>query len=164
MRLAGSAFENVENDPHAIWQAIVLVLAAGLARGAGAYATEGVAGLVGSTVVAVVLWLVAGLLIWGVGVKRFGCTSDYPEVLRTLGFAATPLLVLALGAFDLGPLRTPLWVGAHAWATLALTVATREALDVSMSKALAVCLLALAVGFAVLALIGMIFVEWGAFD
>ena len=47
---------------------------------------------------------------------------------------------------------------------LALAIATREALDVSTSKALGICVLALAVGFAVIALMGLLVVEWGAFD
>ena len=43
---------------------------------------EGLVGLIGSPLVAVVVWLSAGVLIWGVGVKRFHYSADYPELLR----------------------------------------------------------------------------------
>ncbi|MBW2267385.1 MAG: YIP1 family protein [Deltaproteobacteria bacterium] len=162
--LAPEVFRDIERDPRALVQAAAVVVAAGAARGIGAFSDEGRAGLVGSAVVAVATWLLAGTLIWLVGVKRFACRSELPEVLRTLGFAAAPLLLLALGALPLGPAHPWLWVGAHVWATLALAVATREALDVGVHRALAVCVLALAVGFALLALMGVLVAKWGAFD
>jgi hypothetical protein len=109
-------------------------------------------------------WLLAGTLIRTIGVRLFACSASLPEVLRSLGFATAPLLLLALGALPLGPARDWLWVGTHIWATLALGIATREALDIDTRRALAVCVLALAVGFAALALMGMLVGKWGAFD
>lgn len=158
MRLAGAAFEDVESDRRAMGQAAAVVLAGGLARGVGAYPAEGSVALLGSPVVAVIVWLCAGALIWGVGVKRFHYDADYPELVRTIGFAAAPLLFLALAALPLGPLEAMIWVGAHVWATLALIVAVREALDVPLERAVVVCALALAVTLGTLFVVGLLFV------
>ena len=164
LALRGEAFRDVEHHPEALLQSAALVGVAGLARGVGAFASEGMVGLVGSVLVALAVWACAAVLIWGIGVKRFGYTADFPEVLRTIGFAAAPLLFLVLGALPLGVAGTVLWVGCHAWATAALAVAVREALDVTSARALMVCLLALAVTLGVLFVMGILVVEWGAFD
>ncbi|MDJ0849975.1 MAG: YIP1 family protein [Myxococcota bacterium] len=156
--LRGAAFESVEEDPNSIVQAAALVVGAGLARGVGAFASEGWPALLGSPVVAVVVWLACGVLIWGIGVRRFGYASDYPELLRTIAFAAAPLLLLAACALPLGGLVTALWIGAHAWATLALVVAVREALDVPLDRALLVCALALGVTLGLIFILGFLFV------
>lgn len=159
--LEARAFEDVERDAGALGQAGLLVLLAGLARGTGVLEREGLIGLLGSPVVAVVVWLVASLLIWGIGVRRFAYSSDYPELVRTLGFAAAPLLLLALSALPLGAFEPVLWVGAHAWASAALLVAVREALDVPMSRALVVCALALGVTLALFFAAGLLFTDFG---
>ena len=54
---------------------------------------------------ALLLWCVATTLVWAIGVRRFHYTSSYPELLRTLGFAAAPLLADApvLPAFEATP-------------------------------------------------------------
>ncbi len=158
LRLEGRAFESVEEDPNAMPQAAAVVVVAGLARGVGALASEGWPALIGSPVVAVVVWLASGVLIWGIGVRKFHYTSDYPELLRTTAFAAAPLLVLAGCALPLGGLSTWLWLGAHAWATLALVVAVREALDVPLDRALVVCALALGVTLGLLFVLGFLLV------
>lgn len=150
LRLGGEAFEDVELDAHAMGQAIAVVVIAGLARGVGAFAAEGWAGLFGGAVLGLAVWLCAGVLIWGVGVRRFGYNADFPELLRTIAFAAAPLVFLALCAAPLGGLEVWLQIGVHSWATLALVVAVREALDVSWNRALVVCSLALALTLGVL--------------
>ena len=73
-------------------------------------------------------------------------------------------LVLALRALPLGAADSLIWIGAHAWATLALATAAREALDINTGQALVVCLLSLIAGFALLVVVGMLVGHWGAFD
>jgi hypothetical protein len=157
LRLDGSVFEDVENDPGAMGQATLLVIAAGLARGVGALPEEGVWALVGSPLVAIATWLGGSVLIWGIGVKRFEYTSDYPELLRTLGFAAPPLLFLVLCALPIGVVALWVWFVAHAWATLVMVVAVREALDVTGIRALIVCALAFGVTLMLLFVVGLLF-------
>jgi hypothetical protein len=158
LRLGGEAFEDVELDPHAMGQAIAMVVIAGLARGLGAFEAEGWAGLLGGAVLGLAVWLCAGVLIWGVGVRRLGYDADFPELLRTIAFAAAPLVFLALCAAPIGGLELWVQIGAHSWATLALVVAVREALDVSWNRALVVCTIALALTLGVLFVVSFLFV------
>ena len=61
------------------------------------------------------------------------------ELLRTIGFAAAPGLLLALGA--LPGLAVPIFVMAPLWMLAAMIVAVRQALDyTSTIHAVAVCL------------------------
>ncbi len=158
LRLEGAAFGDVERDRGAMGQAAAVVVAAGFARGLGVLQDEGVVGLIGSPIIAIAVWLSAGVVIWGIGVQRLHYSADYPELLRTIGFAAAPLLLLALGGPPIGVLRHWLWVGAHVWATLALVVAIREALDVPLTRALVVCALALGVTLATLLVVSFLLV------
>ena len=161
LRLDARVFSEVEADPSALAQATVLVVLGGIARGVGAIAEEGLPGILNGTLFGVAIWLAAAALIWAIGVRRFEYTSSYRELLRTLGFAAAPLVFLALCALPLGPLADVVWSIAHAWAILALVVAAREALDVSTQQALVVCVLSLLVALALLFLLGILFVGRG---
>jgi hypothetical protein len=158
LRADSSVYEEVEHDRSALWQAGVIVLLGGLARGIGAFSVEGWPGVVGSVVSGVVFWLVTALLLWGAGVRRLHANSDYLELLRTLGFAATPLVLLALGAVLPHPLQVTLSLAAHAWAVGLMVLALQVALDVSLQRALLTCALALLVVFLVMALFGLLLV------
>jgi hypothetical protein len=158
LRLGGAAFADVELDRHAMGQAISMVVIAGLARGVGAFEAEGWVGLFGGAVVALAVWLCAGVLIWSVGVRHFGYDANLPELLRTIGFAAAPLVFLALCAAPLEGLEVWVQLGAHTWASLALVVAVREALDVSWNRALVVCALTLALTLGLLFVVSFLFV------
>ena len=161
MKLDARVFSEVEDDRAALLQASAVVLVGGLARGVGAVGEEGLVGIVGSTLAGVVIWLAAAALIWAIGVRRFEYTSSYPELLRTLGFAAAPLLWLCLCALPMGSVATVVWAVVHTWSILALVVAAREALDVSTQQALVVCVLSLLAAFALLFLLGILFVGRG---
>jgi len=161
--LDGATYEEIENDTSALIGAIVVVTLAGIARGVGIPAASPVREIIGSGLAGLIIWLVAGLLIWAIGVRRMGYTSSYPELLRTIGFAALPLLLLFMGALPLGAAAKPVWIVAHGWALLALIVAMREALDVSNVTAVVVCLLALATAAAVVAGMGtVLLLAWPA--
>lgn len=149
-------FDEVEGDPGALRQAVWVVLAAGLASGVfGLSAEGGGPGVVRSLAGAIVLWLVATGLLASVGVRWLHGTTDFREMLRTLGFAAVPLWFLA-PAFLLED-RAHAAVGAlvHAWAVGAAVVAVRQALDVSTARALAACGLSLALAIGLILLLGL---------
>lgn len=158
LRLDASLYEEAEGDPGALVQAALVVALGGAARGVGFFPDEGWAGLFGSTVAGLLMWLVAACTIWAIGVVRLGGTSDYPELLRTLGFAAAPLVWLALCALPLGMVSTGIWWLAHGLAIVAMVAAIRAALDVTTERALLVCLLALGMGLVVLFVVGLLFV------
>ena len=104
------------------------------------------------------------MLVHTVATRFMGARVALGSVLRAFGFAATPLLLLALGALPLGAADGAVWVAAHAWATLAMLVAARATLGLEARRALLACAIAIAIGFACTALLGAFVVEWGAFD
>ena len=148
-------FDEVERDPHALIQAAWIVIGAGVARGLFGIATETNPGLVGSLAGAIVLWLLATGLLATVGVRWLHGTSDFREMLRTVGFAALPLWFLAPVSLLGGPARVALAVLVHVWAVGAAVVAVRQALDVGTGRALATCALALVVALGLLLLLGV---------
>jgi len=157
LRLDASVFAEVARDPRALAQAAALVGIGGLARGLGAFPQEGWIGLLGSPVVAVLVWLVGGLLIWGIG-ARMGQAPDLPELLRSLGFAATPFALLPVAALAPPPWVAVWWALVHAWGTLALAIAVREAFGIPTGKALVICLVALFSTLALLFVAGLVLV------
>jgi hypothetical protein len=67
-------------------------------------------------------------------------SSDYKELLRTLGFASAPNTLAVLGGIPaLGGLVT---LVAWLWGLAAFVVAVRQALDVTTGRAIWVCVLA----------------------
>lgn len=152
LKLDPTVFEEVEHDEGALPQAAGVVALAAVARAltGGGVVAGFVAGFVG--------WVVATALIWLIGVRIFKHTSDFLELLRTLGFASAPQIVLVLVALPLGPLSALIALAVLAFSIAAFVIAVRQALDVTTGRALLVCVLAfvlnVAVGF-VLAGLGL---------
>jgi hypothetical protein len=140
IRLEADVFKEVEHDEAAMLQAAGVVVLAALARGLGLAAVGG--GLFSGVLGGILGWFVGSALIWFVGVRWFEHESDYPEILRTLGFASAPQLLLVAGVLPIGPLRGILALVVAVWSIAAWVVAVREALDVETSRAISVCLLA----------------------
>ena len=99
-------------------------------------------------------WLMSTALIWLIGVKIMGGASDYVELLRTMGFASAPKVLLLLGVLPLGPLAYLLGAGVTVLTTIAAILAVRQALEVTTGRAIVVCVVALVASFAVAAAIG----------
>jgi hypothetical protein len=167
-RLVGAAlldpatFEEVEADRSATPQALAVVVFSSVAAAIGArggapaaawsfFATAGV--------IALMTWAAFALLMFEVGSRILPTPEtrvDPGELLRTLGFAATPGLIQAFGVIP--ELRRPAFVLAICWACAASVVAVRQALDyTSTGRALAVCVLGLALALAMAAVMGMLF-------
>ncbi len=155
MRLDASVFEEVEHDAGAFAQAAAIVALGGVARGVASIAESGSAGLFVGLVTGVVLWLATSAVVWVVGVRTFAYTSDYRELLRTLGFAAAPLVLLVFCALPFGFVSTLFWWVAHGLAVAAFVLAVRQALDIDTSRALVVCVLAVGLGVVLLFLLGL---------
>jgi len=152
--LDGRVFDEVEADPEGLLQAACVVLVAGLARGVFSLSGESGPAFVPSLAGAIVLWLLATGLLASVGVRWLHGTSDFHEMLRTLGFAAMPLWLLAPASFLPDPARLGGELLLHAWAIAAAVVAVRQALDVGTARALLACGLALAAAAGLLVLLG----------
>jgi hypothetical protein len=140
--LDATVYAEVEHDPPALLQAAVVVTGAGVARGLVALATDDPFGITASLAIAWVSWAIVTALLWLVGVVFDHDTSTFFELLRTVGFAAAPLLLLVLAAIPFlaaPPVVLALKAATHVAAGVALVVAAREALDVSTARSIAIC-------------------------
>lgn len=152
-RLDASVFEEVEHDPSAMGQAAGVVALAALAQGIAALPVLGALGLVGAVIGAFLGWLVGTAVIWLIGVRILGHSSNYAELLRTLGFASVPQLLMILGILPLGPLHVLLQIAVGVLLLVAYVVAVRQALDVTTGRAIVVCLLSIVVQALLISLI-----------
>jgi hypothetical protein len=162
-----SLYEEVEHDSSATSQAMQVVLIVALASGIGGALwklltlnpIDAVSGLVGGILVAVLGWLAWALVTYIIGAKVFGGTATYGEMLRTLGFAQSPNVLLVfmgvLGAIPLigGLLRLALLI----WVLLAGLIAIRQALDVGTGKAVLTAIIGWIVMFIIVAIVASIF-------
>jgi len=139
LMLDASVYDEVEHDADALPQALGVVAVAALCAGIGG-AGEGAGGVLGGVFAAVVGWLVSAGVIWLVGVRLFEHTSDYGELLRTIGFAQAPQIALLLASIP--ALGVVVRIVVLFWGLAAYVVAVRQALDVETGRAVMVCVLA----------------------
>jgi hypothetical protein len=135
LTLDAQVFEEVERDRDAMWQAAAVVGLAAVAEGIGfpVRALGLVSGFLG--------WLVSTAVIWVIGVRILEHRSNFQELLRTIGFASAPKVLLVLGLL-LGPLRPLLLLFVLFLVVVAFVVAVRQALDVPTGRAVAICVVA----------------------
>jgi hypothetical protein len=144
LRLDAAIFDEVEHDATALGQATGVVVIAALATAIGAAGREGNA--VGGMLGALVGWVISTAFVWVVGVFWMKHTSDFRELLRTLGFASAPNMLAFVTAIPgIGGL---LGLVVGAWGLAAWVVAARQALDVTTGRAVLVCVLAVLVNVA----------------
>lgn len=139
LMLDATVYDEVEHDADALPQALGVVAVAALCAGIGG-AGAGVGGVLGGVFAAVIGWLVSAGVIWLVGVRLFEHTSDYGELLRTIGFAQAPQIALLLASIPV--LGVIVRIVVLFWGLAAYVVAVRQALDVETGRAVLVCLLA----------------------
>jgi hypothetical protein len=147
-RLIGSAqlnaqsYEEVETDPSASVQALVVVLLSSLAAALGAGIRD-----LGSTLtllfVAILSWIIWVLLTLIIGTHLLPeekTRANFGQLLRTTGFSSTPGI---LRIFGLVPFVGHLiFAAATIWMLFSFVIAVRQALDyTSTARAVAVCLL-----------------------
>ena len=149
IRLDATVYEEVEHTPDAMSQAVAVVALAAVAQTVG---VPGSAGIVGGLLGGFIGWAISTGVIWVIGVKLLDHTSDYPELLRTLGFASAPQLLYAFGALPLGPGAPVLAVAITVLGLCAWVIAVRQALDTTTVRSVVICLLAQIPGLVLLAL------------
>jgi hypothetical protein len=139
--LDADLYEEIESDPRSGWQALVVVTCVSIAGGLGAGWPHP-----GSIVLGALI-LFAGWVGWAVvsnwlGTRFFpepGTDTNLMEMVRTLGFAATPGL-LALLALPFPQARMSVFSMALLWMMAATVMAVRAALDyASTARAVVVC-------------------------
>jgi len=144
-----ATYEVVEADRPATYQALSIVLLSSLAAGIGAGGADGpsLGNIALLTVVALASWLAWAGLILQIGGRLFPelhTRVDYGQLVRTIGFAATPGLIQVMGLFT--SIRPLVFVIAWVWMLAAMIVAVRQALDYRSTRhAIAVSVIALGV-------------------
>ena len=161
-RLLGAAtlnratYESVEADSGATGQAAAVVILAAVAASVGEWGESSLAAIAIRVVIGVVSWAAWASVIAQVGgrlLPEAETRVSWPELLRTLGFGASPGLLLVLaGAPAVGEaIAWAVWL----WMFAAMVVAVRQALDFQgTGRALLVCLIGAIVGLAVAAALG----------
>jgi hypothetical protein len=143
--LDAATYEQLEVNKHATFQAFLVVVLSSLAAGVGAgfHRGAGVAPFATFTAVALVTWVAWAYITLQVGTKVLPVTttrSDVGELLRTLGFAASPGLLQVFGVIP--GVTIPVFALTAVWMFAAMVIAVREALDYeNTGRALIVCAL-----------------------
>lgn len=168
-RLVGAAmldratYEEVEADRSATPQALAVVVFSSLAAGIGARGLSGgsetLAFFATASVIALLAWVAWAIVTFEIGSRLLPTPDthvDPGELLRTLGFAATPGLIQVFGVVP--GAMVPVFVLAIGWALVASVVAVRQALDyTSTTRALAVCGLGWILSLAIAVVLGLVF-------
>jgi hypothetical protein len=145
--LDASTYEVVEADRRATPQAVGVVVLSSLAAGFGAGGWNGpsVTTLLAVTGLALISWIAWVFLILEIGSRILGEPRTRVttfELLRTVGFAASPGLLQVFALFP--TLTVPVFAGTWLWMLAAMVVAVRQALDYSSTRrALLACAMAL---------------------
>lgn len=148
-------YEEVEADRGALGQAALVVVLSSLAAGVGGAAEGGIPGLLVLALAALAGWFIWAWLIWIIGTKLLPepqTSADTGEMMRTLGFAASPGLIRFLGIIPV--LAVIVNIIAGIWMLVATIIAVRQALDYrSTWRAVGVCLVGWIVQILVLAVV-----------
>ena len=152
-------YEGIEADRSATGQAMVVVVLSSLAAGLGAGGLEGptLTLLVAFTLLALATWIAWAVLILEVGgrhLRQRDTRVDLGELLRTVGFAASPGVFQIFGLIP--EVRTFVFAASWLWMFAAMVVAVRHALDLtSLGRAMFVCAVALVVVLGTAIVVGL---------
>jgi hypothetical protein len=127
-----ATYEEVEHDNDATGQAAVVVVIVAICTAIGAV-WRGGPSIIGGPISAVLGWLLWSAVTYVIGDKLLGGTATWGELLRTIGFAQSPGVLMIFGIIPLlgGPIRVVVAI----WLLIAGVIAIRQALDFSTGKA-----------------------------
>ncbi len=136
-RLESQVYEEVEHDQSATGQAMLVVAIGAVAASIGAL-SGGLNAFFALFVIALVGWAVYAYVAYWVGTTIFKgpeTSADWGELLRTLGFASSPRVLLILGIIPVVGLF--IWPLVFVWWVVATVIAIRQALDFDTWRAIA---------------------------
>ena len=142
-KLDVNLYEEVEADKSTMSQAIVVVVISNLAVGIGRFGDIDLFGIVVFTIMSLAGWFIWAYITYIVGTKLLPqpqTKADHGELLRTIGFSASPGVLRALYFIPvIGPFIT---FAANIWMLVAMVIAVRQALDYdSTLRAVGVCVI-----------------------
>jgi hypothetical protein len=111
------------------------------------------------SIVSLIAWAAWALVIFEIGARLLpepDTRVDVGELMRTIGFAATPGLLRVLGVMSAA--TVPVFAVTAVWMLAAMIVAVRQALDFhSTARAVAVCCLGWVLAIAIAMVLGLFF-------
>lgn len=139
--LNASVYRDVAQDRAAAGQALLVVVAASIAAGIGGL-HAGATGLIVGLLASLIGWVVYAVAVYWIGSSLFGARrapGRWGGVVRTLGFASSPRLLLFLGFIPVFGII----VGAVvlAWTLVTTIVAIQEALNLDIGEAVVTAVL-----------------------
>lgn len=143
-------YEEVEHDESLTVQAGMVVIIVAVARGIGGIGGAET-GIIGGVLAALFGWLLWAGVTYLVGDKLLGGTATWGELLRTLGYAQAPGVLLILGFLPL--IGWLVGVLVFFWLLATGIVAIRQALDFSTGKAILTAFLGWILAFVIPALL-----------
>lgn len=171
-QLDDTLYEEVEADENATGQAALVVLLVGMASGLGHGLSEMIhghgappliVGLIGGGLGQLFGWVVWAILTYWIGTSLFKGTATPGEMLRTLGFAQSPGVLIALSFIPILGWIIHAVVGV--WMLIAGVIAVRQAMDFTTEKAIFTVLvgwlvpfiLSLLLGTFIMGIVGLVF-------
>ena len=148
-RLEPQLYEEVEHDQSATGQALLVVVLGAIAAGIGAL-SGGIGGLIVGIIAALVGWAVYAFIAYWVGTNIFKgphTSATWGELLRTLGFANSPRVLLVLTVIPIVGIFVGLAV--FVWILVATVIAIRHALDFDTGRAIATAVVSLLAQFVI---------------
>jgi hypothetical protein len=167
-RLIGAAaldsaiYEEVEADSAAGLQAAAVVVLSSVAAGIGArgFGQNGPGNIFMISILALMGWACWAMLTYEIGARLLPepqTAVDIGQLMRTIGFAATPGLLQVFGFIP--GVTVPAFVLSSVWMILAMIVGVRQALDYSgTGRAVAVCVIGWLLAGAMVLLISLLLV------
>lgn len=149
-----ATYEEVENDLTATGQAATVVAIAAVAAAIGA-ARQGSGGVIATLLASLLGWALWAGVTYVVGTRLMDGTATWGELLRTLGFAQSPRILLVLGIIPVLGRLVVLVVGI--WTLVTGVVAIRQALDITTGKAIVTAVVSLIAIIVVTAVLGTLF-------
>jgi hypothetical protein len=142
-RLEPQLYEEVEHDQSATGQAILVVVLGAIAGGIG-FLAGGIDALILGIITALISWAVYAFIAYWVGTNIFKgpeTSADWGELLRTLGFASSPRVLLVLVVIPVVGIFVGLAV--FIWLLFTTVIAIRQALDFDTWRAIATAVVSL---------------------
>ncbi len=156
-RLEVPVFEEIEADRQATRQALLIVVLSSMAAGIGLTTSYYNVPVLHRVMLALLLWVFWATSTYVVGVYLMPepqTNTSVGELLRTIGFAASPGLLRILGVGSRAG-HASSTASSTAWMFVAMVIAIRQALDYkSTGRAVVVCLLTWIIAVILTALAG----------
>jgi hypothetical protein len=128
-----ATYEEVENDLTATGQAATVVAIGAVAAAIGQIG-HGMGSIIAALIASLLGWALWAGVTYIVGTKLMDGTATWGELLRTLGFAQAPRVLLVLGIIPV--LGRLVFFAVGIWTIVTGVVAIRQALDVTTGKAI----------------------------